>query len=1115
MQNPLSKPLRSQLENTVKAARDVAEKAALAALHQLGVGDARLPEHLDETRKALRRRLRAHGRSLGDVKSADDSQVLTHLKREVAYEHWHRMLFARFLAENHLLLWEPGAPVTLAECEELAQDPSTRLGARSGWELAGRLAARMLPQVFKANSPVFELRFSPNEQRDLENLLQALPTETFTASDSLGWVYQFWQARRKDEVNASEVKIGADELPAVTQLFTEPYMVEFLLHNSLGAWWHTRHPGKACPVELTYLRTLDDGMPAAGRFEGWPDELSTFKLLDPCCGSGHFLVAAFLLLVPMRKADEGLSARQAVDAVLRDNLHGLEIDPRCVEIAVFALALAAWRYPDEAGNPLGVRVEMPVPSIACCGLQVAARAQDWESLVPDDAPNADHLREGLSRLHETFAQAPLLGSLLDPSKANRGDLFAADYRLLADLLGQALAGERQIPLFGNEADRWELALSAQGLMEAAHLLDARYHLVVTNVPYLARGKQSDALKKYCEEHYPEAKNDLANVFLDRCLELTAEQGGGVVQVVMPQNWMFLSSYGKQRVKLLRSTCWNLVARLGFSAFDVMDWWAFNTVLLTLTSGDPTLDSKIQGIDADGSKGINEKSRLLRTALVRNIAQLAQIKNPDARIVIDAIDPSELLQSVAASHHGLTTGDTSRMRIEHWELPLIRFPWERIQSTVFEAMAFGGCSSLLRWAGGTGAIDELAGARKDGTEAWGKAGVLVCQMGKLPVTTYLGYPFDNNCAVLIPKNGIDRVAIWCYCSSSEYRLAVRRIDQKVSVTSATLAKVPFNLTEWTQVAVERYPNGLPKPYSDDPTQWIFHGHPQPSTDPLQVAVARLLGYTWPAESDDKMELSDEARAWIVRCPSLAAHVDDDGIVCLPAVRGEKPAHERLLALLIDAWETVYPGSWKPSILDKLLADADCGGKALDVWLREKFFEQHAKRFHHRPFIWHIWDGLRDGFGALVNYHRLDNKNLERLIHTYLGDWIRSQEESVKDGVDGAQTRLAAARNLKTRLEAILEGETPHEIFVRWKPLPQQPIGWHPDLNDGVRLNIRPFMTAEVLRQNRKPKLNISWDKDRGKDVESAPWFSVFKGERINDHHLTLAEKRAARSLKGGS
>lgn len=1115
MQNPLSKPLRSQLENTVKAARDVAEKAALAALHQLGAGDARLPEHLDEARKALRRRLRAHGRSLGDVKSADDSQGLTHLKWEVAYEHWHRMLFARFLAENHLLLWEPGAPVTLAECEELAQDPSTSLGARSGWELAGKLAARMLPQVFKANSPVFELRFSPNEQRDLENLLQALPTETFTASDSLGWVYQFWQAKRKDEVNASEVKIGADELPAVTQLFTEPYMVEFLLHNSLGAWWHTRHPGKPCPVELTYLRTLEDGTPAAGKFEGWPDRLSTFKLLDPCCGSGHFLVAAFLLLVPMRMAAEGLSAREAVDAVLRDNLHGLEIDPRCVEIAVFALALAAWRYPDETGSPLGVRVEMPVPGIACCGLKVAASPQDWEALVPDDAPNAAHLREGLSRLHETFVQAPLLGSLLDPSKANKGDLFAADYRLLADLLGQALASERQIPLFSEEQDRWELVLSAQGLMEAARLLGARYHLVVTNVPYLTRGKQSGALKKYCEDHYPEAKNDLANVFLERCLELSLPIGCGVTQVVMPQNWLFLGAYRKQRETLLASFQWALIARLGFSAFGVMDWWAFGTILLSVRNAKPAQASLLSGVDTSATNVTEEKPLLLQKQPLLIVSQLGQLANPDARVTLEEPSGQELLEKYASAYQGIATADFLRFGRCLWEVRALQGNWTFQQSTIDHSLDFGGREHILLWENGCGELANSASARVQGVPAWTRLGVVVRQMGRLPTTRYTGECFDNNVAAVVVHDQENLGALWCFVSSSEYLRSVRKVDSKVSVTNATLVKVPFDLAHWRTVAAERYPTGLPRPYSDDPTQWIFHGHPQPATDPLQVAVARLLGYTWPAESDNKMELSDEARTWIDRCQSMAAHVDDDGIVCLPAVRGEKPAHERLLSLLIDAWETVYPGSWKPSILDKLLADADCGGKALDVWLRERFFEQHARRFHHRPFIWHIWDGLKDGFGALVNYHRLDNKNLERLIHTYLGDWIRSQEDGVKDGVDGAHTRLAAARNLKTRLEAILEGETPHDIFVRWKSLPQQAIGWHPDLNDGVRLNIRPFMTAEVLRHNKKPKLNITWDKDRGKDVESAPWFAVFKGERINDHHLTLTEKRAARSLKGNS
>lgn len=72
---PLAKPLRSQLENTVKSARDVAEKAALAALRQMAVSEAKTPDYLSDELKALRRRLRAHGRALGDVKAKDDTQA--------------------------------------------------------------------------------------------------------------------------------------------------------------------------------------------------------------------------------------------------------------------------------------------------------------------------------------------------------------------------------------------------------------------------------------------------------------------------------------------------------------------------------------------------------------------------------------------------------------------------------------------------------------------------------------------------------------------------------------------------------------------------------------------------------------------------------------------------------------------------------------------------------------------------------------------------------------------------------------------------------------------------------------------------------------------------------
>ena len=1119
---PLAKPLRSQLENTVKSGRDVAEKAALAALCQMAVSEAKAPDYLTDEHKALRRRLRTHGRALGDKKATDDTQSLQHLVWEVAYEHWHRMLFARFLAENGLLMWEPGAPVSLDDCRDMVDNhPDMAMGAKSHWELAGKLAARMLPQVFKPQSPVFELAFAPEHQRELERLLAGLPPEVFKASDSLGWVYQFWQAKRKDAVNASEVKIGADELPAVTQLFTEPYMVDFLLHNSLGAWWVTRHPDKPCPVQLTYLRILEDGSPAAGKFEGWPNHLEEFKLLDPCCGSGHFLVAAFLMLVPMRMAAEGLSAMDAVDAVLTDNLHGLELDARCVEIAVFALALAAWRFPDESGDPLGVRADMAPPQVACCGLKVAAKPEDWMALVPDDAPNAQLLRQELRLLHGIFAQAPLLGSLLDPARSLKNDLGTSGFETLRDLLGRALATERPATLWGQSSelqdDSWDLALTAKGLLDAARLLDGRYHLVVTNVPYLARGKQDDYLAAHCASTYPSAKADLANVFLERCLELADSSQGGVAQVVMPQNWLFLSSYAEQRRELLAVRRLDLVARLGTGAFEVITGWVVNILLLTACAARPGLKHIVSAIDVSAEGSAAGKAKLLKSTPLASISQSSQLSNPDSRITLSDSSGSRMLSEYADGVHGFGSKDSSRFFRQFTEIPRPNKDWQLLQTTIASTTLWDGYEQIVYWQGGLGILAELGRkglAIPAGRQAWGRKGVAVSQMQKLPSCLYTGEIFDKNAAVVLPKDESHLAAIWCYVSSPEYTKNVREIDQALKVTNSTLVKVPFDHPHWQRVAAERYPNGLPRPYSDDPTQWLFHGHPLPATDPLQVAVVRLAGYRWPAETDTAMELADKARTWIARCDELAEHTDDDGIVCLPSVRGEAPAHDRLLQLLIAAWETVQPGSWKPGVLDKLLADAEYAGKGLDVWLRDKFFEQHAKRFHHRPFIWHVWDGLKDGFASLVNYHQLDHKKLERLIHTYLGDWIRQQEAGVRSGVDGAQNRLAAAQDLKRRLELILEGEPPYDIFVRWKKLSEQPIGWNPDLNDGVRLNIRPFMTAEVLRHNKKPKLNITWDKDRGKDVESAPWFKVFKGDRINDHHLTVDEKEAAMEARRG-
>lgn len=1138
----LDKTRRNRLERSIKEARDVAEQAARATLEQLGVGETSPFSHLSEPDRELRRKLRAHGRQLGDSLNGDKAQTMDRLIEEVAYEHWHRMLFTRFLAENNLLMYpDPDGPVavTLEECQDLAAEEN----AANGWELAARFAARMLPQIFRLDSPVFQLTLPPEHQQKLERLLTKLPTDVFTASDSLGWVYQFWQANNKDRINKSEVKIGVRELPAVTQLFTEPYMVSFLLDNSLGAWWAARRLSEAdlknagseeelrqkaaIPgVPLEYLRFVrkDDGAwtPAAGTFDGWPEQLADLKTLDPCCGSGHFLVAALLMLVPMRMERDKLSAQDAVDAVLRENLHGLELDQRCVELAAFALALTAWRYPDAGGYRA-----LPELNVACSGLSISVAKEEWKQL----GLGKKNLTIALGWMHETFEEAPVLGSLLNPAKSPLPS--GVTWQEIQPLLQQALKQEQ------NEQQH-EAAVVARGLAKAAILLAGRYQWVITNVPYLARGKQIEHLRDFCEEHYPEAKSDLATVFLDRCLEFCVE--GGTSSIVLPQNWLFLTTYKKFREKLLTRETWHLIARLGPGAFDTISGEVVKAILLTMSRGneietgllksnaEPIL---IRGIDVSKMRGVDDKAERLIDDEIQSVEQIKQLDNPDVRVAFGNESDDILLNQYSYSYHGLTSGDMPRMKFRFWEIRERKNVWIPFQSTIPLPKHYGGNEALLRWESGKGTIDTLQGARKDGTAAWGKPGILVSQMTTLPVTLYAKYAFDNNSAVILPPDIKHLLPIWCFCSSASYNIAVREIDQSLKVTNATLAKVPFDLDYWTEISRKEYPHGLPEPYSDDPTQWIFHGHPFGSvvwdektkrtahgpmrTDEtvLQVAVARMLGYRWPSELDTDMELADEQREWVRRCEDLEKHVDDDGIVCIPAVRGEAAASDRLLNLLAAA----YGKSWSNDILTSLLKNADHAGKTLETWLREKFFAQHCKLFQNRPFIWHIWDGLRDGFSVLVNYHQFDAKLLETLIYTYLGDWISRRKQDIAGGVDGAEERLAAAERLKKSLELILKGESPYDIFVRWKPMEKQPVGWNPDLNDGVRLNIRPFLTvADVGKKGAgvlRDRPNVNWGKDRGKDVESAPWHHVFQGERINDHHLTLAEKKNGEAARRSS
>lgn len=1059
MSDVLNADQRRHLDISVQRARAAAELAAADALHALAVAEPSRPAYLSRDDNVLRLTLREKARQLGDDTTRSGVQ-LTNLVREVAYEQWHRLLFARFLEANGLLRHPEfrDTPLTLEDCADLADD----LGEPDGWSVAAIFASKILPGVFRLNDPTVQVRFATEHRLELERILLAIPAEVFVTEDALGWVYQFWQTAEKKRVNESGVKIDGADLSPVTQLFTENYMVRFLLENSLGAWWGARHPESSLIDSWNYLRRLDDGTPAAGTFPEWPTTAAEVTVMDPCCGSGHFLVAMFGMLWRMRAEEEDLSPAAAQDSVLRENLYGLELDPRCTQIATFNVALEAWKQ--------GGFRNLPAPQIACSGVPVRRTREEWEAYAGDN----DELRKLLALLHSRFRYAETLGSLITPDPTDfTGTLFGRDlsvgvnWETARSALMHALHAERR--------DQTVLGHAADDVVHAAGLLSRTYTLVATNPPYLKWDSMGAVLRDYIGIRHPNAKNDIATAFIERCLVFVGD--AGTVAAVSPQNWLMLKSSKQFRGQLLRHHRIDIVARLGAGAFRQITGEVVKVALSVISGSMPTAGHHIAGILTHRAPGVEVKANALQQDTLVRPLQSDQLMNPDTRITLTRFSSGMLLEGHAQSIWGNTTGDDQRFRRSHWEYDLLSDDLTRLQSAPVGSEVFSGCSDVLRFRDMTHPAPR-PGVVIRSQRLWGRPGVVVHLMS-LRVALSTGAITDQNVAVLIPEQ-VDRLgALWAYTSSAQFADDVRELDDSIKITSATLGKVRFDLDYWTSVAREH--GKLPEPYSNDPAQWLFKGSVTSATQPLQVAVARLLGYRWPDQQPD----------------ALDQFLDSDGIAALQSLPGEADLATRLRELLAVA----YRDSWSNALERTLVIDAGVKSGRLEDWLRDVFFSQHVNVFDNRPFLWHIWDGRKDGFSAIVNYHRLDHRTLEKLTFTILGAWIERQRYEADAGRAGADARLVAALDLQGRLKLILDGAPPYDVYVRWKEMREQPIGWDPDIDDGVRLNIRPFVTAEVLRS----KVNVHWKKDRGVDSDGT--------ERTNDLHPTLEERRAARQQVG--
>ena len=273
-------------------------------------------------------------------------------------------------------------------------------------------------------------------------------------------------------------------------------------------------------------------------------------------------------------------------------------------------------------------------------------------------------------------------------------MFAADYETLKPYLAAALAAEQ------SDTDAHERVVAAEGMVKAAELLAGEYSLVITNVPYVGRGKQSDKLKEYLEEKYFEGKADLSTAFVLRSLQFCRE--AGTAALVTPQNWLFLTTYKKMRALLLKHRTWNLVVRLGENAFESTAAAGAFGALEVISASKPLDGTTMAGLDVSATRAetpiyAEEKAARLANRLptpVQLVRQSDQLQNPDSIIQLREAYVGTLLDEYASCFQGVSTEDNYRFTVKFWEVqPSAEF--RRFQSAPQDEGMCGGCETLVR------------------------------------------------------------------------------------------------------------------------------------------------------------------------------------------------------------------------------------------------------------------------------------------------------------------------------------------------------------------------------------------------------------------------------------
>ncbi len=515
--------------------------------------------------------------------------AFTHLNRLVAFKLMEarglvRSPLARRHEANGFKMWLGARPAEEATYNQ-GDSPNDRDGYGEAprdrayrhfllWQ-CGELA-REIQVLFDSDNMPSLLFPRPGVLKELVDALNADERKSDWAAgneETVGWVYQYFNAEEKaaafDKVFKKKKKFEKDDLPAATQIFTPRWVVRFLVENSLGRLWLSMHQDSNLAEHCTYLTPLPVCPPASAM-----KPAREIRVLDPATGTMHFGLVAFDLLVEMYREElahagsPGWPAKPSIAteseipaAILANNLFGIDIDLRAVQLAALALYLKA-----KGANKQATLTES---NLACADVAIF-RGQHLTKISEEMALPRGITRELFVKFRDSLEEASMMGSLVRLDKHFQ-NFESGQLRQSIDAYVEKKRAEGvDESYFANETSKG---------IRLLNVLEGRYDVVCTNPPYMSNRSMNPAMGDFMKRNYKKSKGDLYSAFIERSAELLAPEGR--LAMITQQSFMFISSFEDLREVLLGATAIETMAHVGPRAFAEVTGEKVNTTVFVL------------------------------------------------------------------------------------------------------------------------------------------------------------------------------------------------------------------------------------------------------------------------------------------------------------------------------------------------------------------------------------------------------------------------------------------------------------------------------------------------------------------------------------------------------